>query len=134
MTMVFGILGFFKKLASWKGFTSWKFWAGLLASAMLGWVLFTNYSLQGQVAKQERDLAVASQQLDSAIDKNQELKGIMVRVRAGEAIDDSLIVSNQKEIDNLRTENDKRIEEVRRQGSSGPASSAAICAITRVCD
>lgn len=134
MTVLFGILGFFKKLASWKGFTSWKFWAGLLASAMLAWILFTNYSLQGKVADQERALAVASQQINTAVAKNEELQGIIVRVRAGEAIDDSLIVSNQKEINNLRNENEKRVEEVRRQGSSGPASSAAICAITRVCD
>lgn len=134
MSILASILGIGSKVISWKGFHSWKFWAGLLAAMMLSWVLWSNHSLNNKVAEQSRQITVAESQLDSAIKINNQLNRDIVSLQLGKVIDEEIVKDNQLEIDRMRKEHDARVQEINRQGPSGPAPAAIICAITRVCN
>lgn len=123
-----------KTFLSWQGFRSWKFWTGLLAAVALSWVLLTNISLNNKVAKQSSQIAVAEQQLGNAIKINNQLNKDIVALQQGKAIDEEIVKDNQVAIDKMRKEHDARVQEINRQGPSGPAPAAVICAITRVCN
>lgn len=121
-------------IIGWRGFRSWKFWAGLLAALMLSWVLLSNYSLNNKVADQARQITIAESQLDQAIKLNEQLNKDIVKMQLGKVIDEEIVRDNQLQIDKLRKEHNERVQEVNRQKPSGPAPAAVICAITRVCD
>lgn len=121
-------------IIGWRGFHSWKFWAGLLAALMLSWVLLSNYNLNHKVAEQSRQIAAAESQLDQALKLNEQLNKDIVKLQLGKVIDEEIVRDNQLQIDKLRKEHNERVQEVNRQKPSGPAPSAVICAITRVCD
>ena len=134
MSILASVLGFGSKIISWKGFHSWKFWAGLLAAMMLSWVLWSNHSLNDKVAQQARQITVAESQLDNALKINNQLNKDIVLLQLGKVIDEEVVKDNQAQIDKMRKDHDERVQEINRQKSSGPAPAAVICAITRVCD
>lgn len=119
---------------SWKGFHSWKFWAGLLAAMMLSWVLWSNHSLNNKVAEQSNQIRVAESQLDNALKINNQLNRDIVSLQLGKVIDEEVVKDNQAQIDKMRKDHDERVAQINRQGPSGPAPAAIVCAITRVCD
>lgn len=121
-------------ILGWSGFTSWKFWAGLIASLMLFWLALTNITLNHKVAEQAQQITVAESQLDTALKINNQLNKDIVSLQLGKVIDEEIVRDNQLQIDKLRKEHDERVQEVNRQKPSGPAPAAVICAITRVCD
>lgn len=123
-----------KILANILGATSWKFWAGLIASLMLFWLALTNITLNHKVAEQAQQITVAESQLDTALKINNQLNKDIVSLQLGKVIDEEIVRDNQLQIDKLRKEHDARVQEVNRQKPSGPAPAAVICAITRVCD
>lgn len=123
-----------KILANILGATSWKFWAGLIASLMLFWLALTNITLNHKVAEQAQQITVAESQLDTALKINNQLNKDIVSLQLGKVIDEEIVRDNQLQIDKLRKEHDERVQEVNRQKPSGPAPAAVICAITRVCD
>ena len=121
-------------LIGWRGFRSWQFWAGLMASIMLFWLILTNITLNNKVAEQGRQITVAESQLDQALKLNEQLNKDIVKLQLGKVIDEEIVRDNQLQIDKLRKEHNERVQEVNRQKPSGPAPAAVICAITRVCD
>lgn len=123
-----------KILANILGATSWKFWAGLMASLMLFWLALTNIALNNKVAEQGRQITVAESQLDQALKINNQLNKDIVNLQLGKVIDEEIVRDNQLQIDKMRKEHNERVQEVNRQKPSGPAPAAVICAITRVCD
>lgn len=121
-------------IVAWRGFRSWQFWAASLAALLLSWVLFTNVSLNNKVTEQARQITVAESQLDSALKINNQLNKDIVSLQLGKVIDEEVVRDNQLQIDKMRKEHNERVQEINRQGPSGPAPAAVICAITRVCD
>lgn len=126
-------LGVGKKIVSWEGFRSWKFWAGAAVAVGLGWLIITNMVVSGQNRELLVEQKAQEARIEQAIDNNQELHGVIARLQVGAVVDSSVIVSNQKELDRIRKEHDEREAEINRQDSSGPAGAATVCAITGVC-
>lgn len=127
------ILGFGKNLAKWEGFRSWKFWAGLGVTVVLAWIIFTNIGLQRQNQEMALEQQAQEARYEQLLDKNGELQKVVARMQVGAVVDESLIVSNQQEMERLRKEHEERQRKIDAQVSSGPAGSATICAITGVC-
>lgn len=127
------LMGFGKGIFSWLAGRSWKFWAGVgIAFSIVSITLaFNNLHNENQELLLERQKQ--EQRIDAALDKNEELQGIIKRMETGQKIDSQIVVSNQAEIDRMRKEHEERQREIAAQGSSGPAGRATICAITGVC-
>ena len=127
-------LAFGKGILGWEGFKSWKFWAGVAVAFVLGFILLSNFSLQNQNKELLLDQKAQEQRIELALDKNEELNDIITRLTVGQAVDSSIIVGNQMEIDRMREEHDERERQISAQAPSGPAGRATICAITGVCN
>jgi flagellar motor component MotA len=120
-------------LLKWTGLNQVGLYATIVAAVLLLGLAGYSTVLGYQLELRKQEYVALNKDYKDALDKNKELVAQMDLVRKGAALDEKVVAENQKEMERLQDEHDKRTKEIQEKGSSGPAGGAVICAITGVC-
>lgn len=123
-----------KKILDFLGLNMWHVVIGAAVALLLAWFAWDNHTMANKIEKQQKEIGTIVSQLDRSVQINKDLNSQIVYLQVGKVIDEQIVADNQAEMDKIRKDNEKRVEQVNRQTSTGPAAPAIVCAITRVCD